>query len=69
MLIAFAFGQFFDWRFVAFRTILAGGPPEVLLPSSLWTQTLSSCTQPSFILQMPCAMALKLCVSAFHTIR
>ena len=28
MLIAFAFGQFFDWRFVAFRTILAGGNPK-----------------------------------------
>ena len=28
MLIAFAFGQFFNWRFVAFRTILAGGNPE-----------------------------------------
>jgi hypothetical protein len=28
MLIAFAFGQFFEWRFVAFRTILAGGNPK-----------------------------------------
>jgi hypothetical protein len=28
MLIAFAFGQFFDWRFIAFRTILAGGNPK-----------------------------------------
>ena len=28
ILLAFAFGQFFDWRFVAFRTILAGGNPK-----------------------------------------
>ena len=27
-LITLALGQFFDWRFVAFRTILAGGNPK-----------------------------------------
>jgi hypothetical protein len=28
-LITLALGQFFDWRFVAFRTILAGGNPKL----------------------------------------